>query len=145
MQAAKYYIQGPVYLGRSYLGCRENISTGRIMFCSYGLKKCFPAYSMLSSFRTVPVFGQIVPKAYFLREKQQIQLDGVPMIARVLMNCYYAHLSVLHYLRRKRKSLKKMSKIIFSKSMSYTATKNIHHCSESQFSKISSQNYAVFA
>ena len=28
---------GPVHMGRSYLGCRENISTGRIMlFCSYG-------------------------------------------------------------------------------------------------------------
>ena len=23
-------------MGRSYLGCRENISTGQIMFCSYG-------------------------------------------------------------------------------------------------------------
>ena len=28
---------GPVHLGRSYLGSRENISTGQIMlFCSYG-------------------------------------------------------------------------------------------------------------
>ena len=29
--------QGPVHMGRSYLGCRENISTGQIMlFCLYG-------------------------------------------------------------------------------------------------------------
>ena len=28
---------GPVHMGRSYLGCRGNISTGQIMlFCSYG-------------------------------------------------------------------------------------------------------------
>ena len=26
---------GPVHVGRSYLGSRENISTGQIMFCSY--------------------------------------------------------------------------------------------------------------
>ena len=30
-------VLGPVHMGRSYLGCRENISTGQIMlFCSYG-------------------------------------------------------------------------------------------------------------
>ena len=33
----------------------------------------------------------------------------------------------------------------FSKSTSFTATKNIHHCCGSQFSKTSSQNYVVFA
>ena len=28
---------GPVHMGRRYLGCRENISTGQIiLFCSYG-------------------------------------------------------------------------------------------------------------
>ena len=28
---------GPVHMGLSYLGCRENISTGQIiLFCSYG-------------------------------------------------------------------------------------------------------------
>ena len=37
------------------------------------------------------------------------------MIARVLMNCYYAHLSVLRYLLRNRKSMKKMSQIFFFK------------------------------
>ena len=30
-------VLGPVHMGRSYLGSRENISTGQIMlFCSYG-------------------------------------------------------------------------------------------------------------
>ena len=33
----KLSVLGPVHMGRSYLGCRENISTGQIMlFCSYG-------------------------------------------------------------------------------------------------------------
>ena len=54
---------------------------------------------MLYSFWTVLVFGQIVSKAYFLHEKyQQISLCGIRMTARVLTNCYYAHLSILRYL-----------------------------------------------
>ena len=62
------------------------------------------------------------------------------------MNCYYAHLSVLRYLWRNRKSLKKVSRIVFfSKSTSFTATENVHHWCGSQFFKVSNQNYLVFA
>ena len=35
MHLLSFRASGPVHMSRSYLGCRENISTGQMLFCSW--------------------------------------------------------------------------------------------------------------
>ena len=104
-------------------------------------------YSMLSSFRTVPVFGQIVFKAYFLRVAIATNLiiwdsDDSPSFNELLL-CTFVRFVL--FVTKQEIFEKCESNWFLSKSTSFTETENIHHCCGSQCSKTSSQNYVVFA